>query len=342
MGKTKKRPDGRVEIYRTIAGKGRHFYGRTKAEAERKYIDALTEATKGVLFNVAAEEWWGDFVEKAARNSLSCYKPAMERLVSRFGEKYVADITAKDMQILVDALAAKGYARKTIQTHLIVASDIFKRCRIEHGTETNPAAFVTAPSDAPHVPRDLPTDEEDALMMANARQDNFGLFLMIAKYAGLRRGEILGLRFGDIDRDAKTIRVERSVYYVGNQPHVKAPKTKAGIRTVPLIDALALILPEGKPNDYVFGKDQPLTNSRCRDMQDEFRQLTGIKATPHQFRHLYATLLYDAEIGAKDAQRLLGHAQFSTTMDIYTHVRDQRLEKSRNKLNALVNGKKMA
>lgn len=340
MAKTKKRPDGRVEIVRTVKGVRKHYYGKTKTEAEKKYFEDLTRAELGVTFREAAEAWHAEFIERAAHNSRSCYDPALRRLIDRFGDRRVGEITAKQMQVFVDGLARAGYAKKTVQTHLIVASDIFKRARIEYGTENNPAAFARVPSDLPQERRELPTDEDDALMMANATRENFGLFLMIAKFAGLRRGEILGLRFGDIDRVEKTIRVERSVYYVGNTPHIKKPKTKAGIRTVPLLDVLAAILPEGKPQEYVFGGEEPLTNSRARDLEDDFRKQTGIRATPHQFRHLYATLLFDAEIAAKDAQTLLGHAQFSTTMDIYTHVRDQRIAKAGAKLERLTKTKR--
>lgn len=336
MAKQKKRPDGRIEIVRTIKGKKRHFYGKTRAEADQKYIAELTRAEKGVLFSEAADAWHGEFIERCAHNSRSGYDPALRRLIDAFGDRYVSEITAKELQIFVDGLARRGYAKKTIQTHLIVASNIFKRARVEYGTENNPAAFVSAPSDAPQETRELPSDKDDALVMANAAAGNYGLFLLIAKYTGARRGEILALRYGDIDREQMTVRIERSVYHVGNAPHIKQPKTKAGIRTVPLLDVLAAMIPQGKPEQYIFGGAEPLTNSRLRDLEEAFREQTGITATAHQFRHLYATMLFDAEITAKDAQKLLGHAQFQTTMDIYTHVRDQRTEKARNKLNKFV------
>ena len=55
----------------------------------------------------------------------------------------------------------------------------------------------------------------------------------------------------------------------------------------------------------------------------------------------YATVLYDAGIGPKDAQVMMGHAQLSTTMDIYTHVRDQRMQKAAKKLNNFAQGTKI-
>ena len=191
MAKTKKRPDGRVEIVRTVKGVRHHYYGQTRSEAERKYVEDLMRAELGVTFYEAAMAWYAKFVERAAHNSLNCYDPALRRLIDHFGDQRVGEITAKQMQIFVDGLAQEGYAKKTVQTHLIVASDIFKFSRVEFATENNPAAFASVPSDLPQERRELPSDEDDALMMANATGANVGLFLMIAKFAGLRRGDEL-------------------------------------------------------------------------------------------------------------------------------------------------------
>lgn len=76
---------------------------------------------------------------------------------------------------------------------------------------------------------------------------------------------------------------------------------------------------KGKPGNYVFSDDgkTPLTNSRSQRLWKSYRKATGITATPHQWRHLYATVLFDAGVNAKGVQVIMGHAQFSITMDIY-------------------------
>ena len=63
---------------------------------------------------------------------------------------------------------------------------------------------------------------------------------------------------------------------------------------------------------------------------------TGVNATPHQLRHAYATILFDAGLDDKDAQELLGHANISTTRDIYTHITQKRREKTAAILNAAI------
>lgn len=336
MAKTKKRPDGRVEIVRTVKGKRRHFYGKTLAEAERKYAEALAEVEQGPMFKTVAEEWMKEAEEKFSPNSMKGYKAAYNRAVDRFGKMRLSEITPKELKSWVMELARSGYAKKTVKAHLNVVSNVYRLAQEQHGIDTNPARFVRMPSDLPQERRDLPSDEDDARMMESLSREEYALFLLIAKYTGARRGEILGLRFGDIDREARTVRIERSVYYTANKPHIKLPKTEAGVRTVPLLEIVERYIPNGKPDEYIFGGKKPLGKTRLEKMQRDFKERTGVTATPHQWRHLYATILFDAEIAAKDAQKLMGHANFATTMDIYTHVKDQRIAKAAAKLEKFV------
>lgn len=66
-----------------------------------------------------------------------------------------------------------------------------------------------------------------------------------------------------------------------------------------------------------------------------YRKETGIKCSPHQLRHCFATMLYEGDISPKDAQYLLGHSQLSTTMDIYTDIRLQREKEVSEKIKSI-------
>lgn len=341
MSKSKyyKRPNGLYEAIRVINGKRIAFRGRTQREVEQKMIAYKDGESKGPLFEKATEDWWGEFMETAAPNSLKGYKPAMERAIERFKGKRLFAITAQEIKLWVSALVKRGFAKKTIQTHLIVLNGIYKRAQEEYNSDCNPAALVRLPKNLPQQRRQLPSDEDDARMLAHVTTHPLGLFAFLAKYTGARRGELLGLRYGDFDYNEGVIHIERSVYHVGNRPEIKAPKTDAGVRSVPLLEIIARVMPKGKKKAYVFSDDggkTPLTSSRIEDLWANYCKETGVTATPHQWRHLYATVLFDAGIDAKDAQVLMGHAQFSTTMDIYTHVKDQRITKTANKLNNFI------
>lgn len=328
------RPDGLYETIRVINGKRVAFRGHTIREVEQKMISYKETSSKGDFFKVYADQWWGEFVEKAAPNSLKGYRPAYNRAVERFGEKRISEITAGDIKVWIAALIKQEFAKKTIKTHLIVMSQVFKHAAEETSVDYNPASIVRIPSDLSQETRELPSDEEDRKMMANVTKP-FGLFPFLAKYTGARRGELLGLKYGDFDFLQKTIRIQRSVYYDNITPKLKAPKSKAGIRTVPMLDIVAAALPRGANDEFIFGGKEPLSRCQFDAMWETYKKQTGVTATPHQWRHMYATLLYNADIPVKEAQVLMGHSQFSTTMDIYTHIKEKRLEVSAAKLNAL-------
>lgn len=228
MGKKKddekyyKRPDGLYEAIRVINGKRVAFRGRSGKEIEQKMLAYKEEASKGPLFEKAAEDWWGEFIEAASPNSLKGYKPAMKRAVERYKSKRLFTITAQEIKLWISALVKQEFAKKTIQTHLIVLNNIYKKAQEEYNSDYNPAALVRLPKNLSQKRRELPSDEDDARMLANVKSHPFGLFPFLAKYTGARRGELLGLKYGDFDYNEDVIRIDRSVYHVGNRPEIKA------------------------------------------------------------------------------------------------------------------------
>ena len=149
---------------------------------------------------------------------------------------------------------------------------------------------------------------------------------MFLLYTGCRKGEALALTFGDIDKTARRVHVAKSVYFVHNQGTIKKPKTQAGNREIILPEFLIDLLPDGRARDYVFSPtpDAPMTEGFHQYAMVSWRDQTGLDLTAHQLRHGYATLLHEADIDVKDAQDLLGHADASTTQNIYTEVSKKR------------------
>ena len=96
-----------------------------------------------------------------------------------------------------------------------------------------------------------------------------------------------------------------------------------------MLPALAAALPQ-KEHGYIFSNDggkSPLPGWFVTDQFDAYRKRTGVTVSPHEIRHGYATALYEAGVDFKLAQKFLGHAQLSTTMDIYTDILDTRIDK---------------
>lgn len=170
---------------------------------------------------------------------------------------------------------------------------------------------------------------------------SWGALHFFALYTGCRSGELFALQYKDIDREAKLLTISKSVYYVGKTPHIKQPKTAAGIRTVPLPQLLLDRIPDGPPNNYLFSVDgkSPISDSVRRNGWTKFQKEAGISCTLHQLRHAYASLLYESGVDEKTAQKLMGHSDITTTLRIYTHLRDEHLQISQDIFRAFLDSK---
>lgn len=159
--------------------------------------------------------------------------------------------------------------------------------------------------------------------------------LALAAYAGLRLGEIRALRWSDIDLDAGTLTVRRSLLPDGT---AKAPKTEAGTRTVPLLPALRRLLvawklraPHTDANELVIATadGKPVAERNLRRALDDAKTAAGLGSTEearlsmHSLRHSFASMLAtDLELPATTLARLTGHADAGLTLKVY--ARDGR------------------
>lgn len=356
-----KRSDGRWQEKITLPGmaKPKYFYGKTQKEVKQKLAAWKHEQTQGKSFEAASDAWDVWHTDKVSYNGAEAYRAALKRTKEHFAGRKLQDIGPDEIDAYIRYLAGRGYARRTVQLHLDMLNMIYDYSIVNRWAELNPCNAVKLPAGLPKGRRDIPTDEE-LEKVKNGIEYEFGLFPFMLLYTGLRRGELLALRWEDIDLDKKLIRVERAVYFAGNTPQIKEPKTEAGKRSVVLLDALREVLPQ-PGTGYIFGGEKPLTKIQvrkrwinwCRDAGLATGTTTQKKGkngreyesttweadiTPHQLRHAFATILFDAGIDVKDAQEILGHASIQVTRDIYTHIRQQRREDTADRLNAFLQG----
>lgn len=330
-----KRADGLLQRQVTINGKRKVFYGKTERELNRKIAEYREEKQRGRLFKAVADEWEDKHFPTLEYNTLKGYRPALRRALEEFGEIPISSIAAKDIERYLTKFAKQGRAQKTVRTQLLVINMILEHAMLEGDIDHNPASPVRVPRGLPKKTRDIPTEKELEIVKTSLDKP-FGLFAYFVLYTGCRRGEALALTQRDIDRKNGIISVSKSIYHDNNQPKIKRPKTAAGRREIILLDVLAQQLPEGKPNDLIFPNEsgELMTETQFQRQWELYCLATGLKITPHQLRHAYATILFDAGIDDKDAQELLGHANLSTTRDIYTHITQSRKERTAALLNA--------
>lgn len=164
------------------------------------------------------------------------------------------------------------------------------------------------------------------------------VYWALVVYTGMRRGEILGLRWEDIDIGNNMIHVVRNVTRTNNQPIIGTPKTASGERNIPIIaDLLKYLLPL-KQEGYILDNDgKPKTLTMFKNMFNLIKEVTDLcGATSHSFRHTMGILLNDAGADVKTIQGILGQKDYKTTMDRYVHPVETRKHEAISKISNLL------
>lgn len=326
----KKRKDGRFQIAKTIDGKRKYFYGDTRVEAYEKLQAYEKDKSRPRTFGEIAGAWQDEYWDGFAPGTRNCYRSSLARALDAFGKESADDVEPMEIQALLETLKRQNYSLKAVKTQKTVVSTIYKYGMLRGMCRTNPATVTKIPKGLSKELR-LPPDDET---IKKIKADREWLYPQILLYTGCRRGEALALTYEDFDFEKGTVNIDKEIIFESNEPRlVHRTKTHAGKRTVPLVKALREQIPENKTG-AVF---DDITLRRFKTLWDKYCKRLEIEVTPHQLRHAYATMLYDAGVDVKIAQRLLGHSSLKMTMDIYTHIRESRLDDVAEQLNSFLN-----
>lgn len=336
----KKRADGRyVKKIKLQDGTYKYFYSNaeTSAKAERDIYSQLLEyngkTIQGKKLIEVSDEWEEQHYDKIAYSTARRYETYVKAFNDYFHDEYIRDISAIGLTNFMQYLSSQNYSTKTIKDQLSVIKQIFKFAVIHRYVDTDVSVYIVPTKGVSAKKRDALTENE-MKTVENSINCTFGLLAYFLLYTGLRKGEALALQWKDIDFDNKVIHIYKSVYYESNKPFIKQPKTSAGKRDIILLDCLAEKLKKGNSNDFVFTHNNQLMDKSYFTREwEKYKNESGLKITAHQLRHTFATILFEAGLPEKDTQTLMGHSDIKVTQNIYTHIRQQRLNDTAKKLN---------
>jgi integrase len=162
------------------------------------------------------------------------------------------------------------------------------------------------------------------------------LDIFLYLHTGLRRSELLGLKWEDIDFEKNTLHVQRAVVQTKGKIVVDKPKSATSDRVIPFSADFGKYLKKFRnDNEYVIGTDgvmSPATYSKqFSKFMNKLSEDTGVPVlTPHELRHTYGTLKREAGVDIYTIQKVMGHSDISITADIYVHNDIDVLKKQLN------------
>ena len=354
-GNIRKRSDGRWEG-RYTAGRdpetGKTVYknvlGKTQAEVKAKLKQAIQETSevdtlKAAQYTVGQwmDIWFENYAKiKVRPTSHQTYRGYIDNHIKpNIGKIQLNKLTTLELQKLykkllsrgrVDRIEAKGQPKglspKTVRNIHQVISSAMDFAKAQKLIAVNPTDGCALPKLEHREMKTLPV-EQLASFLREAKESGVFEMYYIELATGLRRGELLGLKWEDLDLEQGTLRVQRQVSRINGEV-VEAPlKTKNSYRTISLgTDAVGILKEQRKKcgsSEYVFPSPTggPISPDSVIQMLHRVLKRAGLpKVRFHDLRHTFATVALQNGVDIKTVSGMLGHYSAGFTLDTYAHV----------------------
>lgn len=325
------------------SGPGRRYLSQvvhgTKGEAETLLRARLTERerTRGLSGPAAnphltVAQWlrhWLDHIaaERVRPGTLRNYTNIVEiELIPGLGARRLTRLAVADLQAFFHTLGDRPHWRRYVRSVLRSALSEAERQEL---VPRNVARLVRLP--APPSKEIVPlTPEQTRAFLQAIAGDRLEALYQLAIATGMRQGELLGLTWPDVDLEAGTLHVRRSLKRYGGAYHLDDVKTDRSRRTLTLAPPLVTALREHRRRQivrsswrlvFVTRNGQPLNGTHVTHTLQRHLERAGLpRIRFHDLRHGAATYLLGAGVAMKEVSDLLGHQQMSTTSDIYAHT----------------------
>jgi integrase len=337
-GSVYRRKDGRVVgEYEDANGRKRYITSKTmsKAEMRAKVRKALEDRDKGIVYdseNLTVGEYldrWLEAVRGSVRErTLQRHEEVVRlHLKPTIGDTKLDKLNALKVQTMYRQKLDAGLSPRSVEVIHTTLHKVLKSAVRWSLVPRNIAEAVTPPRPPKREIQPLTREQMKTLLEAS-RGDKMEAFYVLAATTGMRNGEILALQWQDVDLEAGTLQVRRTVF----NGKVNAPKTASGRRSIRLSKLAIGALKQHRLNaakqrisEWVFstkaGTPISVHNVHNRSWKPLLMR-AGLPANTrmHDLRHSAASLLLAQGVPVKVVSEMLGHADVSTTLSIYAHV----------------------
>lgn len=359
-GSIYRRKDGKWVGALTIGfdGKGKqkrkYYYGKTKKEVQEKLVKALHLQQKGQLTlksleNITVEKWLDtwlvDYKQNAVKpRTLLSYKNTIELYINpNLGNMQLKSLTTNQIQKAVNNLSLKVSPR-TVQYSITILRQALKQALLEGYIFSNPALHISLPRVVTGQIKALNKQEVEKVFAVIENPIHYVIYFTLLS-TGIRRGEILALRWQDIDLKKRIISINYAV--TKNRKGewvVDTPKTQNSIRSFSISAELASMLKKHQVEqnkqilqagslynnqDFIYCKDngERYNPDHITRRYKKYCKKVGIYSNLHELRHTFATFALQSGMDITTVSKMLGHQNVTTTLNTYSHLLPDSTEK---------------
>lgn len=265
------------------------------------------------------ESWIDGRSIRLKPSTIDGYKGNLRRYIAPhpIGSMPIGEIAPEHIIVLLAPIVAKGYTRQAQLVQILLGA-AFKAAVKQRILTYNPVDCVDkVQHSAKYTPWLTAEQARQFLRCARQRNDPFLLAWELGLVCGLRRGEILGLKCQDIDFDRMQLHVCRQRIQLHGQLIEAPPKSRTSVRMIPISARMADQLRFQRRDGYLIDCS---VGTLCRALESALTAAQLPRITLHGLRHTMAAVAASDGVPIKILQQIMGHAQFSTTADVYAHV----------------------
>ena len=326
--------------------------------ADATYINEHSDIEQATNMMVDAWfEYWIDVKKKTVRpNTVRNYTERYNKNIQKIiGRKILTEVKPIHCQKIFTDMAEEGYKTSTIYQTRIALFNMLEFAKENEVILSNPCKkSVKSDMGKPSQKKEALTIDIQKKFIEYAKGQSYENQFRFILQTGLRTGELVGLKWEDIDFSKKAIRIQRSMEYrysVGEW-RIGEPKSKAGYRTIPLTDETIRILTEQKEKnknikkiqeewyEFIFlsRKGEPVKNSAYDTALFKICDKAKInRFSMHVLRHTFATRCIEGGMMPKTLQKILGHSNIGITMNLYVDITEDEKQKEIDKVSCVLN-----